>query len=79
MAKAATRRPAAPRRRTRRKSNAGTGGDTNWVCGVPQPDRAVPKAQTGRDLVAFFRASPLVGVELQIERDRPAGREVDLY
>ena len=43
-----------------------------------EPMLTVPKATTGRELVAFFRASPLVGVELEIERDRSAGREVDL-
>ncbi len=35
-------------------------------------------AATGADLVAFFRASPLVGVDLDIERDRSAGRPIEL-
>ncbi len=43
-----------------------------------QPMLSVPRARTGQELVAFFRASPLVGAELQIERDRSAGRSVDL-
>ncbi len=30
------------------------------------------------DLVSFFQASPLAGVELDLERDRKAGREIDL-
>ena len=39
---------------------------------------AAPKAQTGAELVAFFRNSPLVGAELSLERDRSTGRTVDL-
>ena len=31
-----------------------------------------------RDLVSFLRSSPLVGVELQIERDDDPGRAVSL-
>ena len=34
--------------------------------------------KTGAELVAFLRASPLVGEELMIERDRSTGRVVDL-
>ena len=34
--------------------------------------------RTGAELVAFLRASPLVGEELMIERDRSTGRVVDL-
>ena len=36
------------------------------------------KAASGRDLVAFFRASPLVGEELEFGRDRSTGRETEL-
>lgn len=36
------------------------------------------KAATGRDLVAFFRASPLVGEVLEFERDRSTGRAIEL-
>ena len=43
-----------------------------------EPMLSVPRAKTGKELVAFFRASPLVGSELQIERDRSAGRPADL-
>jgi hypothetical protein len=43
-----------------------------------QPMLSVPRAKTGRDLVAFFRASPLVGAELEIERERSVGRAADL-
>ncbi len=35
-------------------------------------------ARSGKELVAFFRSSPLVGVELQFERDRTPGRTIDL-
>ena len=39
---------------------------------------SLPPVQTGAELVAFLRASPLVGEELMIERDRSTGRVVDL-
>jgi hypothetical protein len=35
-------------------------------------------AKTGAELLAFFRASPLVGIDLDIERDKGAGREISL-
>ncbi len=35
------------------------------------------KATSGRELVAFFRASPLVGEELEFERDRSTGRAIE--
>ncbi len=35
-------------------------------------------ARSGRDLVAFFRNSPLVGTELEFERDKSPGRAIDL-
>jgi hypothetical protein len=35
-------------------------------------------AQTGEELLAFFRASPLVGEELEFDRDRSPGRPVEL-
>ena len=34
-------------------------------------------ARTGAELLAFLRASPLVGEDLTIERDRTPGRVVD--
>ena len=37
----------------------------------------VTPVQTGAELVAFLRASPLVGEELVVERDRSTGRVVD--
>lgn len=35
-------------------------------------------ARTGQELVAFLRASPLVGEDLAFERDRSVGRAADL-
>jgi hypothetical protein len=35
-------------------------------------------AQTGDELIDFFRNSPLVGEDLSFERDRSPGREVGL-
>jgi len=36
------------------------------------------QARTGKELVAFLRSSPLGCFELDIERDRSPGREIDL-
>ena len=38
----------------------------------------IEPVRTGAELVAFLRASPLVGEELMIERDQSTGRCVDL-
>jgi antitoxin Phd len=38
----------------------------------------VGKSHQPRNLVEFFRQSPLVGVELDLERDRDPGRDTDL-
>lgn len=35
-------------------------------------------AQTGAELLAFFRSSPLVGEDLSFERDRSSGRPIEL-
>ena len=43
-----------------------------------QYDRLVGKSHQPRDLVQFFRQSPLVGVELDLERDRDSGRDIEL-
>jgi antitoxin Phd len=43
-----------------------------------QYDRLVGKSHQPKNLVQFFRQSPLVGVELDLERDRDPGRDVDL-
>ena len=42
------------------------------------PAVGVAPAQSGKELVAFFRRSPLVGEDIRIERDRSLGRAVDL-
>ena len=39
---------------------------------------SVTPVRTGAELVAFLRASPLVGDGLMVERDRSMGRVVDL-
>lgn len=36
------------------------------------------RATTGRELLEFFRKSPLVGVDLDLERDRSTGQPIDL-
>jgi len=43
-----------------------------------QYDRLVGKSHQPKDLVQFFRASPLVGVELDLERERDSGRDIEL-
>jgi len=39
---------------------------------------AIEPARTGAELLAFLRASPLVGEDFTFERDRTTGRAVDL-
>jgi hypothetical protein len=36
------------------------------------------KSHQSTDLWQFFRESPLVGLELEFERDKDNGREIDL-
>ncbi|HEY6338191.1 MAG TPA: type II toxin-antitoxin system Phd/YefM family antitoxin [Candidatus Sulfotelmatobacter sp.] len=43
-----------------------------------QYNRLVGKAHQPRNLVEFFRRSPLVGVDLSIERDDDRGRDIEL-
>lgn len=43
-----------------------------------QYERLVGKAHQPKSLVEFFRQSPLVGVDLDLKRDRDAGREIQL-
>jgi antitoxin Phd len=43
-----------------------------------QYDRLTTKSRRPKNLVQFFRESPLVGVELDLERDRDTGRDLDL-
>src|SRR6266851_6302866 len=43
-----------------------------------QYQRLVGKAHQPRSLLQFFRESPLVGIELNLERDKDEGRDVEL-
>ena len=41
-------------------------------------DRFLLKSRQPRNLVQFFRESPLVGVDLDLERDKDLGRAIEL-
>jgi hypothetical protein len=41
-------------------------------------DQLSAKSRQPKSLVQFFRESPLVGVELDLERSRDPGREIEL-
>jgi antitoxin Phd len=43
-----------------------------------QYERLVGKSHQPKSLVQFFRESPLVGLELDLERDRDPGRDIEL-
>lgn len=43
-----------------------------------QYQRLMAKSHQPKSLVQFFRESPLVGVELNLERDKDAGRDIEL-
>ena len=43
-----------------------------------QYDRLVVKSRQPKSIVQFFRESPLVGVDLDLERDRDKGRDIEL-
>ena len=43
-----------------------------------QYERLVGKAHQPKSLLQFFRESPLVGVELNLERGRDEGRDLEL-
>jgi len=45
---------------------------------VEQFDQLVVRSHQPESLVQFFRESPLVGVKLDLERDKDTGRDVDL-
>ena len=45
---------------------------------VEQFDRLVIRSRQPKSLVQFFRESPLVGLELDLERDKDTGRDVEL-
>ena len=41
-------------------------------------ERLVGKAHQPKNLLQFFRESPLVGVDLDLERDKDEGRDIEL-
>jgi hypothetical protein len=41
-------------------------------------DRLVSKSHQPKNIVQFFRQSPLVGVDLDLDRDRDVGRDIEL-
>ncbi len=43
-----------------------------------QYDRLIAKSRQPKSIVQFFRQSPLFGVELDLERDKDAGRDIEL-
>jgi antitoxin Phd len=43
-----------------------------------QYQRLVGKAHQPQNLLQFFRESPLVGIELDLERDKDEGRDLEL-
>jgi hypothetical protein len=43
-----------------------------------QFDRLVGKSRQPKDIVDFFRQSPLMGLDLDLKRDRSPARRVDL-
>ena len=45
---------------------------------VEQFDQLVTRARQPKSLVQFFRESPLVGLELDFERDKDTGRDIEL-
>ena len=54
------------------------GEDAKRIRDSLQPIVSSSKAKTGSELVAFFRRSPLVGADLQVERDESTGRSAEL-
>ena len=43
-----------------------------------QYDRLMHKSRQPKSIVQFFRESPLVGVDLDLKRDKDAGRDIAL-
>lgn len=43
-----------------------------------QYDRLMMKSRQPKSILQFFRESPLVGVDLDLERDKDTGRDVEL-
>lgn len=45
---------------------------------VEQFDQLDSRARQSKSLVQFFRESPFVGLELELERDKDTGRDIEL-
>jgi hypothetical protein len=45
---------------------------------IEQFDQLVGRSRQPKSLVQFFRESPLVGLELDFERDKDTGRDIAL-
>jgi len=45
---------------------------------VEQFDQLVVRARQPKSLVQFFRESPLVGLELEFEREKDTGRDIEI-
>ena len=43
-----------------------------------QYDRLMVKSRQPKSIVRFFRQSPLAGVQLDLERDKDTGRDIEL-
>ena len=41
-------------------------------------DQPLSETRQSKSIVEFFRESPLVGVELDLDRDKDPGRDIDL-
>ena len=54
------------------------GKDGVVIMPVEQFDRLVIRSRQPKSLVQFFRASPLVGLELDLARDKDTGRGIEL-
>lgn len=53
------------------------GAEARRVRDALEPVVVAPRAQTGAELMAFLRASPLVGAGLEFERDASTGRTAE--
>lgn len=66
------------RARTEGPQRITTQGKEGVMISDEQYDELTLKSHQPKSIVQFFRESPLVGVELDWERDRDAGLDVDL-
>jgi hypothetical protein len=54
------------------------GKDAVVMLPIEQFDRLIARSRQPESLVKFFRNSPLVGLELDFERDKDTGRDIEL-